>query len=589
MAAKIARFRLSYSTTVNSLYAAWSDVVTSVDVFMSKPEYTIDVNGKITLGAINSEIISNYTNLYKVGVPAIKNDAVLSALSSEGNFYLIDSIGIDKFIGTSNSFTAPITKDLLNTIVSRERMTDDYGTHNSITGESIHVYNSRLNVSGVKQTMFNGFYAASVTEILGKNVASSTGISMSNSIFIFYPDIRAVRMRAYEIDIPLKTHPSLNGAYYINPELCPTRPNTPTALPSGETVVDDLSDKLYSSEIGNPFVFRPSGIITFPGIVKGTATTTEPLSQGQFGQFPLYVFTDKGTWALEIASTGAYSTKQVITREVCINPDSIVNLKREVAFMTERGLCIISGKDTEIITLPLEDSQYKYSNLCQSDLPDYDDLLPLLTKAAVTLATVAMDHPKFSLPVNTKGATQILGSYMSEARPAFDAVNERIYLYNPNYPYSYIFNIASKTWSRITDTFTRVVSNYPGVYFEKTDGLYKPVLYPATTDRDVFFITRAIKAADANYIIRELKMIATVDKREDVIQNLVTYNNTLAIYGSRDGVNYTHVGSTFNERLRIKGTGYKYFKIAYAGKLKPSDKIAGFIAKIELKYKNHLR
>ena len=292
---------------------------------------------------------------------------------------------------------------------------------------------------------------------------------------------------------------------------------------------------------------------------------------------------------MEIASTGAYSTKQVVTREVCINPDSIVNLKREVAFMTERGLCIISGKDTEIITLPLEDSQYKYSNLCQSDLPDYDDLLPLLTKSNVTLATVAIDHPKFSLPVNTKGATQILGSYMSGARPAFDAVNERIYLYNPNYPYSYIFNISSKTWSRITDTFSNVVSDYPGVYFEKTDGLYKPVFSPATTDRDVFFITRAIKAADANYIIRELKMIATIDKREDVIQNLVTYNNTLAIYGSRDGVNYTHVGSTFNERLRIKGTGYKYFKIAYAGKLKPSDKIAGFIAKIELKYKNHLR
>ena len=108
-------------------------------------------------------------------------------------------------------------------------------------------------------------------------------------------------------------------------------------------------------------------------------------------------------------------------------------------------------------------------------------------------------------------------------------------------------------------------------------------------NRDVFFITRAIKAADANYIIRELKMIATIDKREDVIINQVAYNNTLAVYGSRDGVNYTHVGSTFNERLRIKGTGYKYFKIAYAGKLKPSDKIAGFIAKIELKYTNHLR
>ena len=84
-------------------------------------------------------------------------------------------------------------------------------------------------------------------------------------------------------------------------------------------------------------------------------------------------------------------------------------------------------------------------------------------------------------------------------------------------------------------------------------------------------------------------MIATIDKRADVVVNTVHYNNVLALYGSRDGVHYAHIGSTFRDRLRINGTGYKYFKIAYAGKLTPSDKISGFIAKIDLKYINHLR
>ena len=597
MSAKIARLKLLYSTVVNALYSNWSDVVTSVDVFMSKPEYTVDVNGKITIGTGNSEPILGTQKSFKIGVPAKSNDAVLSALSSEGNFYMIDSIGIDKFTGSVRSYYAPITKELLSSIVSRERMTDDYGTHNSIVGESIHVYNSRLNVSGVKHTMFAGFYANATTDIIAKKVASSSGLLAVNSIFLFYPDVRATRMVAQitagtYIDVPLVPHPSLNGSYYINPTLGVLTYNTATAGAAGETVVDDISDKLYSSEIGNPFLFKPSGIISFPGIVKGTATTTEPLSQGQFGQFPLYVFTDKGTWALEIASTGAYSTKQVVTREICINPDSIVNMKREVAFMTERGLCIISGKDTEIITLPLEDANYKYSNLCKSNLEDYEDVLPLLTKANVNLTTAAVDHPKFSLPVNTNETAQANGSYMSNARPAFDAANERIYLYNPLYTYSYIFNISSKTWSRVTDQFSNVVSSYPGIYFEKTGanpGLYKPTMYPATTDRDVYFITRAIKAAEVNYLIKELKMVATIDNRADVVVGEVHYNNTLALYASRDGVNYAHIASSFSDRLRVKGTAYKYFKIAYAGKLTPSDRIAGFLAKIELKYTNHLR
>ena len=70
-------------------------------------------------------------------------------------------------------------------------------------------------------------------------------------------------------------------------------------LTSQDEVIE-LPNKIYTSEVNNPFFFPLSGINTIgTGEIKGICSAVKALSEGQFGQFPLYAFTDEGVWALE--------------------------------------------------------------------------------------------------------------------------------------------------------------------------------------------------------------------------------------------------------------------------------------------------
>ena len=109
-------------------------------------------------------------------------------------------------------------------------------------------------------------------------------------------------------------------------------------------------NKLFVSKTQNPLYFPVESRVTFPvGQIIAVASNTQAISAGQFGEFPLFVFTDEGIWALQVNVEGKYLTRQPISREVCINPN-ITPMDNQIAFITKKGLAILSGTDTEIIT-----------------------------------------------------------------------------------------------------------------------------------------------------------------------------------------------------------------------------------------------
>ena len=573
-ALKVTREKLRYQIAGDANITAWADIISSVDVFISKPLATINFNEKVRSYSTNSEIIGGITNAQILNIPYYDKDKLLSDISSEGNFYLLESVELSKL--TTSSTIDATTKGKLSAIVQQERMTDDYETHHRLRAEGANAYNNRLILCGVTKEQYDGFYSASGnvnTVINGKELTKSTPSFdlITNSMYLFYPDNNATQIKANTGVVNsyfvagLKRHPSLNGSYYINPELKTVTYTTtdPTTInTSTSPIIEDVPEKLYSSEINNPFLFRPAGISTMPGRVLGVATTTEPLSQGQFGQHPLYVFTDKGIWAMEIANTGAYSSKQTISREVCTNPKSITQLKREVAFITAKGLCIISGANTELITSVLEDANY------QQPTCDINSLLTLTGNTS--LAPLVSTEPTFT-------------DYMQGAKPVYDPLNERIYLYNPTRAYSYIFNLQSKTWSKINEQFLSDCNAYPEVFFEKSDGIYQPVLSStATTQRKVFFITRPIQLQELMFIVERLRLNGTITKITDI-------KNVLALYASRDGVTYNIVAATETNMLKMRGSGYKFYKIAFSGTMKNADSITGLTAEYKPKLINKLR
>lgn len=109
-------------------------------------------------------------------------------------------------------------------------------------------------------------------------------------------------------------------------------------------VPEVLNSQMFTSVVNNPFVFDASGDNTIgTGKIIGIVANTESVSQGQFGQYPLLVFTDEGIYAMSVTSEGLYGSVHPISREVCNNPDSITPTDRLVYFTSDKGLMAISG------------------------------------------------------------------------------------------------------------------------------------------------------------------------------------------------------------------------------------------------------
>ena len=86
------------------------------------------------------------------------------------------------------------------------------------------------------------------------------------------------------------------------------------------------------------------------GKILGMSTNVTALSQGQFGQFPIFCFTTDGIWTMNIGSGETLiNTITPLSRHVCNNPESITPIDGGTAFTTTKGLFIISG--TEVIEI----------------------------------------------------------------------------------------------------------------------------------------------------------------------------------------------------------------------------------------------
>ncbi len=81
------------------------------------------------------------------------------------------------------------------------------------------------------------------------------------------------------------------------------------------------------------------------GDVIGFASNSNDISTGQFGEYPLYVFTTEGVFSYKVDESGtkAYSVSSPVSRDVCNNRNSICETRDMVLFSSVRGLYCIRG------------------------------------------------------------------------------------------------------------------------------------------------------------------------------------------------------------------------------------------------------
>lgn len=398
----------------------------------------------------------------------------------------------------------------------------------------------------------------------GKNVAYSEfrdeTFSPDTPILYLYhpdPDVHKAKVLTrgghfydyYEVD--MERHAFLNGSFHFS-MIEPTSNKGGTA-PDTEPFYIDLPNKIYTSEVNNPFFFPVRNINTVgTGEILGLSSSTKAISSGQFGQFPMYAFSSEGVWALEVSSTGGFSARQPVTRDVCNNPSSITQLDTSVLFTTDRGIMMLSGGDSTCISQVLDSPQ----PFLLSSLPNADKL-----PSVRSLGDEAFKNVPFK-------------EYLKGAHFAFDYVGQRILMFAPNRGFAYVFSINSKAWGMIPCDWERAISSYPNTLVQDTNGgVYDLTIENVdyTNDEEpitALLVTRPLKLDDADV----LKTIDTIIQRGKFRRNDIMS----VLYGSRDLYKWIPVWSSKDMYMRgFRGTPYKYYRLLLGCSFENDGHISG--------------
>lgn len=544
-----------------------------------------------------------------ISLPEHTDDKNREMLENVQNFYFLKSISINE-LSTSERKDIVVNKEYLQSLTTRETMTDDYLSHDRITAKYSQTYNGRINLSGIRRELFQGFMAGSMFSYANNSEASwelkkdgkvvldfgsldYRDISIQTMIeeggeryivnsyvsshlapfvssmytngdfaptswgcYVFYPNTHATMMRIHAgidtYEVKLKPHDFLNGAYgVIDYELIRKQNTTHTEPPTKLENIIDVPNKIYTSEINNPFFFPVTGINTIgTGRILGIATAAKALSEGQFGQFPLYAFTDEGVWALEVNSTGGYSAKQPITRDVCLSSKSITQIDSAVLFTTDRGIMLLQGSQA----------------MCISDVLNGENAVPITVLPKIDKILEYADL--------SKGTLRILPfmDFVRDCRMIYDYEHQRIIAYNTskeyNCNYAYIFSLKSKQWGMIQSNIADNVNSYPDAlavlndgslvnFSDETDEVYKSIVVSRPIKLDAYDIHKSV---------------------DTIIQRGVFKKGHVKsiLYASNDLYNWVPVWSSTDHYLRgFRGTPYKYIRIVLLANLSNDEGITG--------------
>jgi hypothetical protein len=543
--------------------------------------------------------------------PSYSEEEYREKLTSVATFYKVKEIEIEDIIAkVGGAFEElEMAESIQSSLTTREVLPDDYQTNHHYAGKSLYAFNNRLNMANITLGLFDGYMLDRMSQYTSKDSYSGCRTMITTSVkksakvyevqvtnagdgnpyidyfprYLFYPDAGASKMviefivnekSIKRMTIALKSHPTLNGAYYFRGmELDAETPQieeaeSPTSIDKTAVL---LPNKLYTSEVDNPFDFLATGINTVgTGTIIGIRSAARALSQGQFGQFPLYAFTTEGIWALEVTSTGSYSSKQPITRDICINADSITQIDSSVLFATDRGIMEIAGSTSTCISDVIDNI---YTILDDTTLPN---IAAIAKHAAVDLEDITLT--KFR-------------SYIRECGLVYDYVNQRIIVYNPSYTYAYVYSLKSKAWSTMHSDIAYHLNSYPESLAvtryvegseEDTVGIIDLSATDSSTAKFGLIITRPFKLdlPDVYKTIRRLMQRGVF--RTGRVQQV--------LYGSNDLINWFTLASSSDETMRfLTGSPFKYFKLAVISNITAAESIDGFSADVTAKFTNRLR
>lgn len=333
------------------------------------------------------------------------------------------------------------------------------------------------------------------------------------------------------------------------------------------------------SEVENPLVFPAKNTIdNIGGTIVGMAVNTQPISSAQFGEYPLYIFTDECVWAAKINTTtndtGTYvSVAPVSNDKIDISNNggtskssvasNILEIGSAVVYPSERGLMMLSGYKQVCIT----DKIYGYP-FDFSVLPHLEDILD---KSGSNITMSDIDY----LTMTDSGKTKSKTWYWQDGTSMYyDNAQQRIILSAASSKWLLAYSIKSGRWGAANNNVGGAVTYNSSlcVVNESLDGSSVNTIYNIGSEHqdtyNVLAITRPIGGDSKN----ALKSINQIISRGDYIKGHIKS----AVYASRDLYTWRLLNTSVDHYLRNRvGTPYKYYITINVGTIDYDESLTG--------------
>lgn len=483
---------------------------------------------------------------------------------------------------------APIKEGVVSTLLQQQQLSvDDYYGWTTLRPKQMLSYNKRLNIFNIERYPFEGFssfiafpdwgwgeaddgtdyrltsrwdrqlryYVHIVSDTIDTWVMSDSCDSFTEfaESWFYYPDPNATEviiedeLRDQRLIAKLYRHESLNGAYsfiYLPYEnsFDDDDSRQPTPNPYAHEL---LTSQIFTSVVNNPFVFQASGDNTVgTGTILGIAANTEPISQGQFGQYPLLVFTTEGIYGMSVNSEGLYSASYPMSREVCNNPASITPTGSLVFFTSDKGLMAVSGGNVSCVSTQLQGRN---------------------------------PSPQFLTLGDGNFIKFLSGSFL-----AYDYRDSILHILNPKQKYEYVYSIPDGTFAKaeLSDRVLTTANAYPDSLIQLVNGTVlslnsKPAINDDTTLYSGTFTTRPLKLGSS----LQLKTIHQILHLFDTANGKIA----LRIYGSNDCRKWCELHS-------LHGKPWKYYTLSYKlSNMLATDAFAGTVMDFQPLFTNKMR
>lgn len=328
--------------------------------------------------------------------------------------------------------------------------------------------------------------------------------------------------------------------------------------------IEQLASLIKVSESENPLVFPAKNSVQVgSSVISALAANTRPISEGQFGEAPLYAFTDEGVWVLMLGEEGTYVARQPANREICSNPNGILQIDDAVLYPTNRGIMMQQGRNSICITDQLDGCPFNFMDMKYAN------------QIIATNETMSeeISYIRFR-------------DYLKSADMIYDYYDNRIIVFNPNQAYAYVYSLKSKMWGTMKNVFNKRVNIYPESYATNKEGKILNVYVEEPSSNTPYFLcSRPLTISDKEVY----KTIFTCIAR-GYFQKRTNGKCAMVLYGSNNLFDWYLIKTSINEYLRgMAGSPYKYFRIALIGNLATNESISGLSAEFQERLQNKLR